>query len=282
MGATTPHLNLYKPGGGSSGLIVPDEIVDIDKINDNSDKIDVWSTATDVTMSSLVATRNATTKNYVGLASDRAALAGPLRIGDTYQETDGNKKRWLYDGAAWLSADVGMYLIAPTSVAGATVLPDGLIQPTAGGTVFTVNGCFSARFRSYLVVGHLTFSAAAATSIVLMSSGTPHVGATYSEQRLVSTVASTTSSSGSAQTSWPGAGITGQHLQGKWEFYSPFVTNVPKFLNIDVQSAPGQQFALSKCWVGNVDAFSYDGFRFTVTGQTFTGTVHGLKIYGLV
>lgn len=39
MPAFTSRLNLYKPGGGSSGTI-PDEVVDVDKLNDNSDKID--------------------------------------------------------------------------------------------------------------------------------------------------------------------------------------------------------------------------------------------------
>ena len=36
----TTRLGLYKPGGGSTGLITPDEVVDIDKLNSNSDKID--------------------------------------------------------------------------------------------------------------------------------------------------------------------------------------------------------------------------------------------------
>lgn len=40
MGAYTPRAGLYKPGGGSTGLILPDETVDIDKINANFDKID--------------------------------------------------------------------------------------------------------------------------------------------------------------------------------------------------------------------------------------------------
>lgn len=40
MPAFTPNLNLYKPGGGSSGLIVPDEVVDIDRINANMDILD--------------------------------------------------------------------------------------------------------------------------------------------------------------------------------------------------------------------------------------------------
>lgn len=41
MGSYTTRLNLYLPGGGSTGLITPDEAVDIDKLNDNFKKIDV-------------------------------------------------------------------------------------------------------------------------------------------------------------------------------------------------------------------------------------------------
>lgn len=39
MPGFTSRLNLYKPGGGSSGVI-PDEVVDVDRINDDMDKID--------------------------------------------------------------------------------------------------------------------------------------------------------------------------------------------------------------------------------------------------
>ena len=40
MPGTTTKLALYLPGGGSSGLITPDEQLDVDKINDNMKKID--------------------------------------------------------------------------------------------------------------------------------------------------------------------------------------------------------------------------------------------------
>lgn len=40
MAAHTTRLNLYLPGGGSSGTITPDEPVDIDKINDNMRLLD--------------------------------------------------------------------------------------------------------------------------------------------------------------------------------------------------------------------------------------------------
>lgn len=40
MPAFTTKLSLYKPGGGSTGTITPDETADIDKINDDLDIID--------------------------------------------------------------------------------------------------------------------------------------------------------------------------------------------------------------------------------------------------
>ena len=43
MPAYTPFLTLYKPGGGSTGLIVPDEVVDVDRLNANADLIDAFA-----------------------------------------------------------------------------------------------------------------------------------------------------------------------------------------------------------------------------------------------
>lgn len=40
MAGSTPNIALYLPGGGSTGLWVPDETADIDKINQNMQKID--------------------------------------------------------------------------------------------------------------------------------------------------------------------------------------------------------------------------------------------------
>lgn len=40
MPAFTSNLNLYKPGGGSTGLITPDEVVDVDRFNQNLDLLD--------------------------------------------------------------------------------------------------------------------------------------------------------------------------------------------------------------------------------------------------
>ena len=40
MGQTTQKLGLYLPGGGSSGTNLPDEVMDVDRLNDNFKKID--------------------------------------------------------------------------------------------------------------------------------------------------------------------------------------------------------------------------------------------------
>lgn len=50
MGANTPNRNLYLPGGGSSGTIVPDETADIDRINGNFTILDTWSGEVDTKM----------------------------------------------------------------------------------------------------------------------------------------------------------------------------------------------------------------------------------------
>lgn len=56
MPAFTSFLNLYKPGGGSSGTITPDETVDIDRLNNNSDLIDSWAAGVASALSSLLPT----------------------------------------------------------------------------------------------------------------------------------------------------------------------------------------------------------------------------------
>ena len=49
MPASTTRLALYKPGGGSTGTITPDEVADIDKLNANFDKIDAAAGASGYT-----------------------------------------------------------------------------------------------------------------------------------------------------------------------------------------------------------------------------------------
>lgn len=100
MGATTPNLGLYKPGGGSSGLITPDETADIDRLNDNFDVIDGFAGTTNGRVTSLELTRTQTNRHYALPAADRTGLTG-LKRGDTFQETDGDFLFFEHNGTAW-------------------------------------------------------------------------------------------------------------------------------------------------------------------------------------
>lgn len=53
MPSFTSFLDLYKPGGGSTGTITPDEVVDVDRINQNMDLIDSWAQGMDGRTTSL-------------------------------------------------------------------------------------------------------------------------------------------------------------------------------------------------------------------------------------
>lgn len=93
MPAYTPFLTLYKPGGGSTGLIVPDEVVDVDRLNANSDVIDAFAAGW-----GHAAERN---HNFYGPAASRASISG-MKSGDTYQESDGDRVLWEQtSGGSW-------------------------------------------------------------------------------------------------------------------------------------------------------------------------------------
>lgn len=99
MPAFTSFLNLYKPGGGSTGTITPDEVFDVDRFNANADLIDdfaeSWGDAD---------LRN---HQFTGPASNIGSVSG-MKLGDTYQETDGSKILWEYSGTAWRPRWAGM------------------------------------------------------------------------------------------------------------------------------------------------------------------------------
>jgi hypothetical protein len=101
MPAFTSFLNLYKPGGGSSGLILPDEVVDIDRINANSDLIDAYAAGW--------GQASARNHQFYGPVSGMAGITG-MKRGDTYKESDGTFKLWEYDGSAWVVRDTGWTL----------------------------------------------------------------------------------------------------------------------------------------------------------------------------
>lgn len=96
MPAFTDHLTLYMPGGGSQGIGGEDEASDIDKINENSIKIDDWAETVDDKL--------ATVDNPVAIEGtnvERLALAPPvLRDGLQFYATD-TKVQWRREDGDW-------------------------------------------------------------------------------------------------------------------------------------------------------------------------------------
>lgn len=95
MSALTTYLGLYKPGGGSSGLIVPDEVIDVDRLNGNSDLIDLWAKGW--------GDSSKQTRDFTGPAAQRSTIDPTPREGDYYLETDGSKITWKYVNGSWVN-----------------------------------------------------------------------------------------------------------------------------------------------------------------------------------
>lgn len=181
MPAFTSFLNLYKPGGGSTGLILPDEVADIDRLNQNADLIDAfaagWGDADD---------RN---QQRYGPAAGLVSQTG-MKLGDTYQESDGKKILWRYDGSNWVTNESGMVLIRPSnfyaSAGGGVVLnDDGSISwsGVSTGVFVGAQGVFSNRYRAYKVVyQHLAAAASANWTWRFLQGSTIIVATNYSYQ----------------------------------------------------------------------------------------------------
>lgn len=122
MPAFTAHLNLYLPGGGSLAIGGDDEPADIDKLNQNFQKIDDWADTTDGRLTTLepLLQRN---QQFTGLAAGIGLVTG-MKIGDTYQETDGKKLLKRYNGTDWDKGGSTPNLAAEMALA-SVAIPNG-------------------------------------------------------------------------------------------------------------------------------------------------------------
>lgn len=273
MGADTPTLGMYKPGGGSSGLITPDETADIDRLNSNFDILDQEA----------LSVRNRLTpledqnRQYRGPAASLSGLTG-MRLGDEYQETDADKRRWKYDGTNWLTFENGLYLIRPTSVTGGTIT-DGKVVLSTGDTV-TINGVFSSRFRAYLIRAQWGVSGGVNGAALRLAVGGVVSNASYDQQALVANGASVAGASLTGQTSWSAIGVAGNGHASTYELTCP---GLPEgtYVNAKSSIAPVGWSALSGFHTVNT---AYDGFRLELStkagGRAFTSGE--IAVYGLV
>ena len=112
MGTNTTRLNLYKPGGGSTGLILPDEIADIDKINGNMDLLDA-----------AIGLKNVTSTTRPATPYD----------GQIIRESD-TKNTLVYSSAAvaWVSTGVTLWAATIAAMVALTGVAPGTICQTDG------------------------------------------------------------------------------------------------------------------------------------------------------
>ena len=278
MPAFTSFLNLYKPGGGSSGLILPDEVADIDRLNQNSDLIDAWAQKVGDPASNRQV-------NYVGLAAAMGGtLVPPPKDGDTYQETDGNKILWKRVGGVWVTNENGAYLIrpgvAPTVVgSGASVSVDaaGQINFTnipAGGRL-NLDSIFSTRFNDYSFVSRYKFTSDGGFSLLLRGGGADRTSLNYRYA-----IMRTDGSPGFSGTNGniPVGGAAGTHYYMEMDVHDPMIAEATSYQIRTARSsaagAPATDLNSGLYAISGLD----DGLAFTHTAGT--GAVSGhIKIY---
>jgi hypothetical protein len=108
VGAFTSRFSLYKPGGGSTGLIVPDEILDIDKLNSNFDIIDA---------------------NLGAFIATSTTLPGVPKVGQLVFETDTKRLR-IYSGGSFVAPATergSLTMYTGTNLAALDAISDGVI-----------------------------------------------------------------------------------------------------------------------------------------------------------
>lgn len=272
MADFTSHLNLYKPGGGSTGTITPDEVVDIDRVNQNMDVIDA---AIEVLDDFRVA-QNGRNQQYRGVAANIGSVSGMTR-GDTYRETDGDFRLWEYDGTNWVAGENGLYLIRPTTVVNGTVNAAGEIVPTAASSC-SLNGVLSSRFRSYLIVFSLKGSSSASLRAYLRNAGVDLTTAVYVVQGFNSNAGALSSASGTVGDIPLSAAAAGFHT-GELSLSDP-----AKAAKKTGRATVGTDTTLTRItsfYASTVDANTYDGITFSLNAGTFdVGHANFIKVYG--
>lgn len=282
MSATTPFLNLYKPGGGSTGLILPDEVVDVDRFNANSDLIDTWAQTTDTFRLAQLG-RN---QQYRGLTANIGAVVAPVK-GDTYQETDALFRKFEYDGGAWVTGENGLYLIRPVTFAGCTIAADGSIIPTATPTEITVDSVFSTRFRSYRLEFQVRNSAGGIGMLMNLRRGGANVGGAtgYGYSRINgSTAGAITGSSSTGTTAWDLVSTGGTYVAGELTLHNPAFSGLKTMVGTTIAVSAGN--TTSSFGGANGDGTilaALDGFRVNPTAGTFLidSSQSFFKLYGM-
>lgn len=292
MAASTPRFGLYLPGGGSTGLVTPDEPADIDKLNDNFRSIDGFLGALTVTSTTRPAVPRdgmliyeTDTRNLLVWQSavSRWAPAGPVgaasnalrdglyptpQVGDGVVRTDRAGKLEVYNGTTWLYAD---RTVAPTSVAAgsgtAAIQADGSVVFTGvASTSLTFTGIFSAAYDSYELLWDFSSSSVAQDIVFRMRAGAVDSAVGYGYVGLDSTTAAgpTRNANGAtAQGIFARAGAASGGV-ARMTIHNPFAARPTRWIAESTDS----DFAKRDYSGSHTPATSYDSMTVIFAGTT--------------
>lgn len=217
-------------------------------------------------------------QNYrIGTNAQRLALTGAaLFEGLKFYATDTNRD-WFYDGATWLPADPGTYLLRPSSVTGGTIATDGTVNLSSSNTVLQVNGVFSTRFRRYEVRGNITVPSNSYMAFQLSLNGSAVSSSTYAYQDIILNGTGAPASFNSTGTNFP----IGRNLGA--EHYVHVEVMNPGHPARTMISGDTSTYIAGKTMGGGYlpNTTAYDGFALSAPGTTAISGGN-IAIYGLV
>lgn len=273
MPAFTPNLNLYKPGGGSTGTITPDEVVDIDRINANMDLIDA-----------AVGDPDNQNRQWYGPAAQIGTLPVSPKDGDTYQESDGSKILWKRLGGVWATNEGGMYLLRPTSITNGTVGTDGTILPTAGQSTLSLDFSSLSRWRTLKIFFYVEPTAADSFYMRFRRAGSNVIPAgSYKHQRLRSNGA--TVASDYVEDTFSHLGVVAQaYTAGEITLHNFGESATAKTWQVLTYQGDVNPHTAQIAGIANDAAMlaALDGIALYFNGSTFkAGAKNYVKVYGL-
>ena len=275
MAGSTPNLGLYLPGGGSTGTYVPDEVADIDTLNQNF-----------VLLDTAIGDPDEQNRQWYGPAAQIGTLPDSPKDGDTYQESDGSKRRWLRVAGVWVTNEGGAYLIRPTGTNG-TIQPNGHVTPPPASTLVALElrGVFTSRFRRYMIVGDWTVQGGAnGLELQFMNGAVVDSAAQYYGQNQSNASTAVNTSAVSAVTNLAGVAVAGIDHAATWMIFSPAESALRTrmtFEHMCINSGTG----LSLGGGGHLTLKAHDGIVFrlsTTSGRSFTPEGTDFAVYGLV
>ena len=274
MAGSTPNLDLYLPGGGSTNIWTPDEVADIDPLNNNFLKID-----------EAIGDPDEQNRNWFGPAASIGTIPDrPPRKGDTYTASD-TEQVWRHTGSNWVTAEQGMFLIRPGGTNG-EILPNGHVTAPAGSQLLSIElqNCFTTRFRRYMVVADWNaFGGANGITIQFMNGAAVDDGNNYFSQVLAAFGTSVSTNGGTVGTGMSGVGVAGVDHAAKWMFYTPAEAGNRSRMTYEhavINSGTGY----SAGGGGNMLMKAHDGVSFrlsTTPGRYFSpGEMTDFAVYG--